>query len=66
FFTRPTLFSYIAKRADLEAAAAELFDVILSGKVKTSINQRYPLAEVGRAHADLEARKTTGSTILVP
>lgn len=66
FFTRPTLFSYIAKRADLDAAAAELFDVILSGKVKTSINQRYPLAEVGRAHADLEARKTTGSTILVP
>ncbi|RBB33641.1 quinone oxidoreductase [Burkholderia reimsis] len=66
FFTRPTLFSYIAKRADLESAAAELFDVILSGKVKTSINQRYPLAEVGRAHADLEARKTTGSTILVP
>ncbi|MBU9211130.1 quinone oxidoreductase [Burkholderia multivorans] len=66
FFTRPTLFSYIAKRADLESAAAELFDAILSGKVKTSINQRYPLAEVGRAHADLEARKTTGSTILVP
>ncbi|MBR8244096.1 quinone oxidoreductase family protein [Burkholderia multivorans] len=66
FFTRPTLFSYIAKRADLESAAAELFDVILSGKVKTSINQRYPLAEVGRAHADLEARKTTGSTILIP
>ncbi|RQV16890.1 quinone oxidoreductase [Burkholderia cenocepacia] len=66
FFTRPTLFSYIAKRADLDAAATELFDVILSGKVKTSINQRYPLAEVGRAHADLEARKTTGSTILVP
>jgi len=66
FFTRPTLFSYIAKRADLEAAAAELFDVILTGKVKTSINQRYPLAEVGRAHADLESRKTTGSTILVP
>ncbi|MDR8728608.1 quinone oxidoreductase family protein [Burkholderia pseudomultivorans] len=66
FFTRPTLFSYIAKRADLEAAAAELFDVILSGKVKTSINQRYPLAEVGRAHADLESRKTTGSTLLIP
>ncbi|KVE78881.1 quinone oxidoreductase family protein [Burkholderia vietnamiensis] len=66
FFTRPTLFSYIAKRADLEAAAAELLDVIVSGKVKTSINQRYPLAEVGRAHADLESRKTTGSTVLVP
>lgn len=66
FFTRPTLFSYIAKRADLEAGAAELFDVIQSGKVKTSINQRYPLADVARAHAELEARKTTGSTILIP
>ncbi|HWT37088.1 MAG TPA: zinc-binding dehydrogenase, partial [Paraburkholderia sp.] len=66
FFTRPTLFSYIAKRADLEAASAELFEMIVSGKVKTSINQRYPLAEVARAHADLEARRTTGSTILVP
>ena len=65
FFTRPTLFSYIAKRADLEAAAAELFDVILTGKVKTSINQRYPLAEVGRAHADLESRKTTGSSVFI-
>ena len=66
FFTRPTLFSYIAKRADLEAASAELFEMIVSGKMKTSINQRYPLAEVARAHADLEARRTTGSTILVP
>lgn len=66
FFTRPTLFSYIAKRADLEAGAAELFDVIQSGKVKTSINQRYPLADVARAQAELEARKTTGSTILIP
>lgn len=66
FFTRPTLFSYIAKRADLEAGAAELFDVIQSGKVKTRINQRYPLADVARAQAELEARKTTGSTILIP
>ena len=66
FFTRPTLFSYIAKRADLEAGAAELFDVIQSGKVKTSINQRYPLEDVARAQAELEARKTTGSTILIP
>lgn len=49
FFTRPTLFSYIAKRADLEAGAAELFDVIQSGKVKTSINQRYPLADVAHS-----------------
>jgi len=66
FFTRPTLFSYIAKRADYDAMAAELFDVIGSGKVKTSINQRYALNDVGTAHADLEARRTTGSTILVP
>jgi NADPH2:quinone reductase len=66
FFTRPTLFTYIAKRSDYEAMAAELFDVLLSGKVKASVNQRYPLAEVARAHADLEGRRTTGSTILLP
>ncbi|MEX3951888.1 quinone oxidoreductase [Paraburkholderia sp. EG287B] len=66
FFTRPTLFTYIAKRADYEAMAAELFDVVSSGKVKTSINQRCALEDVGQAHADLEARKTTGSTVLIP
>jgi NADPH:quinone reductase len=66
FFTRPTLFTYIAKRADYEAMAAELFEVVASGKVKTSINQRYALQDVGQAHADLEARRTTGSTILMP
>ncbi|MEX3919266.1 quinone oxidoreductase [Paraburkholderia sp. BR10872] len=66
FFTRPTLFTYIAKRADYEAMAAELFDVVSSGKVKTSINQRYALKDVGQAHAGLEARKTTGSTVLIP
>ncbi|GLU35272.1 quinone oxidoreductase [Trinickia caryophylli] len=66
FFTRPTLFSYIAKREWLDAMAAELFDVLASGKVKTSIRQRYALADVAQAHRDLEARKTTGSTILVP
>ncbi|HKR44011.1 MAG TPA: quinone oxidoreductase [Paraburkholderia sp.] len=66
FFTRPTLFTYMAKRADYEAMAAELFDVVSSGKVKTSINQRYALEDVGQAHADLEARKTTGSTVLIP
>ena len=66
FFTRPTLFSYMAKRADYDAMAAELFDVVASGKVKTSINQRYALKDVGAAHTDLEARRTTGSTILVP
>lgn len=66
FFTRPTLFTYIARRADYEENAAELFEMVASGKVKTSINQRYALQDVGQAHADLEARKTTGSTILVP
>ncbi|WP_027795507.1 quinone oxidoreductase family protein [Paraburkholderia acidipaludis] len=66
FFTRPTLFSYIAKRSDYESMAAELFEVVSSGKVKTSINQRYALKDVGQAHADLEARRTTGSTILIP
>ena len=66
YFTRPTLFSYIAKRSDLDAMAAELFDVVASGKVKTNINQRYALADVGQAHADLEGRRTTGSTVLVP
>jgi NADPH:quinone reductase len=66
FFTRPTLFSYIAQRSDLDAMAAELFEVVESGKVKTSVRQRYPLAEAARAHADLEARRTTGSTILLP
>lgn len=65
FFTRPTLFTYMSKRADYEAMSAELFDVLASGKVKTSINQRYALADVARAHEDLEARKTTGSTVLM-
>ncbi|WP_090688093.1 quinone oxidoreductase family protein [Paraburkholderia phenazinium] len=66
FFTRPTLFTYIAKRSDYEAMAAELFDVLVSGKVKTSVNQRYALADVAKAHTELEARRTTGSTVLLP
>tara|TARA_R110002020_G_scaffold441495_2_gene652333 strand:+ start:8636 stop:9613 length:978 start_codon:yes stop_codon:yes gene_type:complete len=66
FATRPTLFSYIASRADLEASANALFDVVSRGVVKIGINQRYPLAEAARAHADLEARKTTGTTVLMP
>ncbi|SMG01199.1 quinone oxidoreductase family protein [Burkholderia singularis] len=66
FFTRPTLFSYIAKRDDLERSAAELFDVITSGRVKTSIRQRYALERAADAHRDLEARRTTGSTVLLP
>ncbi|RKP43726.1 quinone oxidoreductase family protein [Trinickia fusca] len=66
FFTRPTLFSYMGQPGALEAMAAELFDVLSSGKVKTNIRQRYALKDVGEAHRDLEARKTTGSTILIP
>jgi NADPH2:quinone reductase len=66
FFTRPTLFSYIGKRSDLDAMSTELFDVLVSGQVKTSVNQRYALADVAKAHEDLEARRTTGSTILLP
>jgi NADPH2:quinone reductase len=66
YATRPTLFTYIAKREDLEEGAAALFDVIGKGIVKVAINQRYPLAEAGRAHADLEARRTTGVSLLIP
>jgi NADPH:quinone reductase-like Zn-dependent oxidoreductase len=66
FLTRPTLAHYIAKRADLEATAGDLFDVVASGAVKIEVRQRYPLTETAKAHRDLEARKTTGSTILLP
>ncbi|ERL99976.1 quinone oxidoreductase [Brucella intermedia 229E] len=66
FATRPTLFNYIAKRADLEKTAAELFDVVGTGAVKIEINQTYALKDAARAHEDLEARKTTGTTILLP
>jgi len=66
FFTRPTLFSYIAKRQDLEHTAQELFDVVLSGKVKIGINQTFALRDVAEAHRALEQRRTTGSTVLLP
>ncbi|MRW94644.1 NADPH:quinone reductase [Duganella sp. FT80W] len=66
FVTRPTLMSYTAKREDLEAMAKSLFGVVSSGEVKIDIRQRYALADVQQAHRDLEARKTTGSTILLP
>jgi NADPH2:quinone reductase len=64
FLTRPTLFHYIATRADLEQSAADLFEMVSSGKVKVEVSQRYALKDVAQAHRDLEARKTTGSTIL--
>ncbi|ESZ38665.1 quinone oxidoreductase [Mesorhizobium sp. L2C066B000] len=66
FATRPTLFVYNAKREDLEVSAAALFDVVLSGAVEIKINQRYALKDAGKAQADLEGRKTTGTTILIP
>jgi NADPH2:quinone reductase len=66
YATRPTLFTYIASRAELEASAGALFDVVAKGHVKIEINQRYPLAEAARAHSDLEGRKTTGTTVLLP
>jgi NADPH:quinone reductase len=64
FLTRPTLNTYTATREDLLTAARELFGVVQSGAVKLAINQTYPLREAGRAHRDLESRKTTGSTVL--
>jgi NADPH2:quinone reductase len=66
FVTRPSLMAYTAKREDLEASAKSLFGVVSSGEVKIDIRQRYALADVQQAHRDLEARKTTGSTILIP
>ncbi len=66
FLTRPTLMHYTAKRADLAASATELFDVVNSGAVKIEVQQTYPLAETAQAHRDLEARKTTGSSLLLP
>lgn len=66
FLTRPTLMHYTAKRSDLLALGAELFDVVGAGKVRIEVHQTYPLAEVASAHRDLEARKHTGSTVLLP
>lgn len=66
YVTRPVLFDFIATREDLLTAAAELFEVLTSGVVKLQVNQRYPLKNAAQAHIDLEARKTTGSTVLIP
>jgi NADPH:quinone reductase len=66
FITRPSVFNYTAARGDLETMAAELFGMVVSKKIRIDINQRYALKDVAQAHRDLEARKTTGSTILVP
>jgi NADPH:quinone reductase len=65
YVTRPTLNTYAARRENLLAMAKELFDVVLSGAVKIEVNQTYALKDAAKAHADLEARKTTGSTVLL-
>jgi NADPH:quinone reductase-like Zn-dependent oxidoreductase len=65
YVTRQTLFTHIASRQANQEMADGLFGVVLSGAVKIRIDQRYPLADVAQAHRDLEARKTTGSTILM-
>ncbi|MFL6736239.1 MAG: quinone oxidoreductase family protein [Sphingomonas sp.] len=64
YLTRPTLFHYIATRDQLESSAGELFDVVQDGKVKIEVKQHFPLKDAAEAHRELEARKTTGSTIL--
>ena len=66
YVTRPTLATYTAKRADLVRGANELFDVVSSGAVAIRVNQTFPLSEAAAAHRALEARQTTGSTVLVP
>ncbi len=66
YLTRPTLVTYTAKRADLEATAADLFDVVQKGAVKIEVNQTFKLTDAAAAHIALESRKTTGSTVLVP
>ena len=63
YLTRPTLFTHASDRARLEEMANNLFEVVLSGAVKIEVNQTYPLREAARAHADLEGRRTTGSTV---
>jgi len=64
FLTRPTLFDYVARREELEASSASLFDAVRSGKIKVDIGQQFPLSQAEAAHRALESRQTTGSTIL--
>jgi NADPH2:quinone reductase len=64
FLTRPTLFNYISTRPELEQAADELFEMVASGKIKVEIKQRFALKDAAKAHRALEARKTSGSTVL--
>lgn len=66
YFTRPTLVTYTASTEDLRASAAAVFDLFRQGVLKVSVNQRYPMADIARAHADLESGRTTGSSVIVP
>jgi NADPH2:quinone reductase len=66
FITRPTLATYTAKRADLVAMANDLFSVVTSGAVAIRVNQTFKLSDAAAAHTALEARQTTGSTVLLP
>lgn len=66
YITRPSLAAHTADRASLLEISGELIDMVSSGKVAIEVDQRYPLAEAARAHVDLEARRTTGSTVLLP
>ena len=66
YVTRPTLISYTGVRAELVAAAAELFEHVVAGRLKVGPRQTYALKDAGKAHRDLESRRTTGSTVLLP
>ncbi len=66
YITRPTMLSYTATEEELRQSSADVFERILSGDIRVEINQRYPLADVQQAHHDLQSRKTTGSTVLLP
>jgi NADPH2:quinone reductase len=66
FVTRPTLFSYTSTDVDFRETAEDLVEIVKSGKVRIPINQRYKLSDAGQAHRDLESRKTTGTTVLLP
>jgi len=66
YITRPTLLSYTASTEELRQSSADLFERVLSGAVRVEIGQRYPLADIQQAHSDLEGRKTSGSTVILP
>jgi NADPH2:quinone reductase len=66
YVTRPTLQDFIRERRDLEAGTSELFDLVQRGRVRIEVHQTYALRDAAQAHRNLEARRTTGSTVLIP